>query len=243
MVKKGEFTGFQIVGDFNYNDIEWDESLQGKLLSSCSKHREFLEHVEESGVYQNVNFKTFQTEDGNLTNTLDLIFTESENRIDSVKAGPPLGVLLKKAHLVLSWNYNLKEFSRANLEYKKSKFMYNKGDFKKLSEFLNIQDWEKKFKDNDVQFCYSELLNIYNKGCETFIPKIDISVDVKTQPKWLTSGMKRNMRKRLNLWYSDRRAKGLNSGVKKEYERVKKLCESEVKNAVKNYEKNIANNA
>ena len=55
--------------------------------------------------------------------------------------------------------------------------------------------------------------------------------------------MKRSIRKRLDLWYSDRRAKGLNSGVKKEYERVKKLCESEVKNAVKNYEKNIANNA
>ena len=72
-----------ITGDFNYGDIEWDESLQGNLLSNCSKNKEFLESVEESGVFQNVKCRTFQTNDGKLTNTLDLIFTESENRIDS----------------------------------------------------------------------------------------------------------------------------------------------------------------
>ena len=80
-----------------------------------------MENVEESGVYQNVKVKTFQTCDGNLTNTLDLIFTESDNMIDFVETGPPLGGLLKKAHLVLSWGYNLKNFSGENQEYKKSK--------------------------------------------------------------------------------------------------------------------------
>ena len=29
LVKKGKFSGFQIVGDFSYHDIKWDESLQG----------------------------------------------------------------------------------------------------------------------------------------------------------------------------------------------------------------------
>ena len=53
--------------------------MQGSLSSNCGKHTRFLESVEESGVYQNVNCKTFQTSDGNLTNTLDLIFTDSEN--------------------------------------------------------------------------------------------------------------------------------------------------------------------
>jgi len=75
LVKKGGFSGLLITGYFNYGDIEWDESMQGSLRSNCSKQNKFLESVEESGVYQNVNFKTIQTSNGNLTNTLDLIFT------------------------------------------------------------------------------------------------------------------------------------------------------------------------
>ncbi len=39
-----------------------------------------------------------------------------------MKAGPPLGLGLQKAHLVLSWDFNLKTISGENLEYKKSKF-------------------------------------------------------------------------------------------------------------------------
>ena len=130
--------------------------MQGSLRSNCSKQSKFLESVEESGVYQNVNCKTFQTSDGNLTNTLNLIFTDSENRIDVVQAGPPLGVELRKAHLVLSWDFNLRTILGENLEYKKSKFLYKKGEYKKLSEFLEAHDWVNKFRDKDVHFCYSE---------------------------------------------------------------------------------------
>jgi hypothetical protein len=127
--------------------------LQGSLRSNCSKQSKFLESVEESGVYQNVNCKTFQTSDGNLTNTLDLIFTDAENRIDVVQAGPPLGVELQKAHLVLSWDFNLRTILGENLNYKKSKFLYKKGEYKKLSEFVEAHDWVNKFIDKDVHSC------------------------------------------------------------------------------------------
>ena len=115
--------------------------------------------------------------------------------------------------------------------------MYKKGDYKKLREFLDMQDWEEIFKGRDVQFCYSEFLRLYKKGCENFIPKIDISGNMKTKPKWLTSGMKNNMRKRLNLWHAKKRSKWEDVGLMREYERIKKMCEREVKNAVKGYKK------
>ena len=76
----------------------------------------------------------------------------AENRIDVVQAGPPLGVELPKAHLVLSWDFNLRTILGGNLDYKKSKFLYKKGEYKKLSEFLNTQDWENMFRDKDVQY-------------------------------------------------------------------------------------------
>ena len=92
----------------------------------------------------------------------------------------------------MSWEFNLKKFSGENLEYKKSKFIYKKGDYKKLSEFLAKHDWENMFKDKDIHYCNSEFLIIDNEGCEIFIPKIDISGNLKTKPKWLTRGFKSN---------------------------------------------------
>ena len=149
----GEFSGLLITGDFNYGDIEWGESLQDSLFSNCIKHKEFLGNVEESGVFQNVKCKTFQTSDGNLANTLDLIFADSENRIDVVETSPPLGGLLIKAHLILSWFYNLRYLSGINPKFKKSKLLYKKEDYKKCSEFLDGHDWEKNFAHKNVHEC------------------------------------------------------------------------------------------
>jgi hypothetical protein len=130
-----------------------------------------------------------------------------------------------------------------SLDYKKSKFLYKKGDYKKLSEFLDTHDWVSKFRDKDVHYCYGEFLRVYNEGCEKFIPKVDISGNLKTKPKWLTRGIKNNMRKRLNLWHANKRTNGRDFSLVREYEKLKKNCESEVKGAVRDYEKNIANNA
>ena len=35
-IKRGEISGYIRTGDFNYGDIEWDESLQGRVSSNCS---------------------------------------------------------------------------------------------------------------------------------------------------------------------------------------------------------------
>ena len=44
--------------------------------------------------------------------------------------------------------------------------MYKKGDYNKLREFLDMQDWERIFEGRDVQYCYSEFLRLYKIGCE-----------------------------------------------------------------------------
>ena len=96
-----------------------------------------MESVEESGLIQNISFKTFQDGDGNLTNTLDLLFTDSINRVDSVEDSPPLGGNISKAHLVLSWKYNLKSQTGYIPKYKKTKYLYIKADHVRISDFLN----------------------------------------------------------------------------------------------------------
>jgi hypothetical protein len=150
-----------------------------------------------------------------------------------VQAGPPLGVELQKAHLVMSWDFNLKTILGENLDYKKSKFLYKKGEYKELSEILDTHDRVNKFRDKDVHFCYSEFLKVYNEGCEKFIPKVDISGNLRTKPKSLARGIKSNMRKRLNLWHANKRANGSDLSLVKEYEKLKKTCDREVKGAVR----------
>ena len=68
----------------------------GSCISGCfkkqlQKTKNFLEGYEESGLCQHVKIKTFQKKEGELTNTLDLIFTVGENRIDHIDSSPPLG--------------------------------------------------------------------------------------------------------------------------------------------------------
>ena len=102
-----------------------------------------MESVEESGLYQNVSFKTFQLRDGHFSNTLDLVFTESKNRIDQIESDTPLGFSLEKAHVVLTWNYNLKYQQMEALKYKKLKLLNKKGNYKGLSKLIDDADWKK----------------------------------------------------------------------------------------------------
>ena len=69
-----------------------------------------------------------------------------------------------------------------------------------------------------MQDKYTSFLGHYNKACDLHVPKIDISGEIKPRVKWLTRGMKNNMRKRLNLWHSNQRSKWKNQSLKKEYE-------------------------
>ena len=117
------------------------------------------------------------------------------NRVDLVEDSPPLGGNISKAHLVLSWEYNLKSQSGSipNYNYNRNKYLYNKADHTMISEYINGIDWVGDFKDKNVQDSYSSYLGHYNKACELYIHKIDISGEIKPRVKWLTRGMKNNM--------------------------------------------------
>ena len=107
LVSKNLFNGMIIVGDFNYWDLEWDDFGHCSPTRNSEKTKVFKENIEEKWIYQNVNFKTFQKTENELTNTLDLIFTENSERISELVASPPLGNI-EKAHLVLKWNFIMK---------------------------------------------------------------------------------------------------------------------------------------
>ena len=71
--------------------------------------------------------------------------------MDTVESATPLGSILEKVHFVLKWKYNLKYVTEENKEYKKTNFLYKNGDFNKLCEILNSNNWEEKYSNKSLQ--------------------------------------------------------------------------------------------
>ena len=133
LVDDRKYTGIICMGDFNYEDVEWDND--GGVCRGRGKKAslEMLEKIGSGFLIQHVFEPTF----GN--NTLDLIFTESPNRISNVKIGPPFNSSEKnKLHSSMSWVYNLG--SKDVVKFNSDKFVYKRGDFMGL--YLEKVDWE-----------------------------------------------------------------------------------------------------
>ncbi|RNA16596.1 RNA-directed DNA polymerase from mobile element jockey-like [Brachionus plicatilis] len=99
------FSGLLIAGDFNMPTISWNGLYFG--LNEESFERKFLDTIDDCFYHQHVTFPTFQSNDGDFGNILDLVITEESSRIYSIERESPLGSL-NRAHLSLSWTYELK---------------------------------------------------------------------------------------------------------------------------------------
>ena len=84
---------------------------------------------------------------------------------------------------------------------------------------------------------------MFNEVCERSIPRVPTTGAVKTCPKWMTRGIKSKMRRKLNIWHVNQRERWRDPRSSNEYKVLKAECTSEVTEAVKRFEKGIANNA
>ncbi|RNA03072.1 RNA-directed DNA polymerase from mobile element jockey-like, partial [Brachionus plicatilis] len=83
--------GLLLVGDFNFTELDWSDNLEAKILTETESAAEFVKCLSEGFLTQNVCFKTFQKEPNKLTNILDLIITEAQERMDNLEPGEVLG--------------------------------------------------------------------------------------------------------------------------------------------------------
>ena len=75
----------------NYGELTWNKSLEPEILTETVSSSCFLDCLSECFLVQNVFFKTFQQDESRLTNLLDLVITESKERIYELKPGTILG--------------------------------------------------------------------------------------------------------------------------------------------------------
>lgn len=233
MLDQKKINGFLIVGDFNFGDISWHDD---EVLPFGPSYK-FKENLEDNFIFQNIEKKTFQTEDGKFSNILDLVLTESNSRIYEIGYNPPLGNI-NKSHLVLTWAYKLnssvKEFR--DLESKKA---FRRGDYENITNDLLKLDWHTIFENKDIQNCYGSFLGIYNHVCDKFIPSKKEKKTKNTAP-WINSEIKSLIREKYRLWHFNTRARWRDDILVNKFHEIKKKVKNMVKLAVKNYEFDLA---
>ena len=105
LIKENKINGIILAGDFNFPDIIWEKSENFERIVPWQQKQDstteaFIKSVENSGLYQNIDFKTFIK--SLKPDTLDLVFTD---RVCSeVVQDKFLGNSIN-AHIGISWKY------------------------------------------------------------------------------------------------------------------------------------------
>ena len=163
-----------ICGDFNFPTINWEHmSAPGEDENDPNL---FIEKIQSMYWTQHVN-KPTRVRRLNRPSLLDLVITNEENMIDEIKHDSPLG---SSDHCVLQFKYNC--YAQPN-ESRQTKFLYDKGDFAKMKNMLDV-DWEEKLSEyqDDVQGMWDCFYSTLTKAEKECIPqKIIIKGKYKKQ--------------------------------------------------------------
>ena len=92
---------------------------------------------------------------------IDLVFTSEEDVINALHISPPLG---KSDHSVIELDCKI---STSSENQKKTRYKYDKGDYSKLADLLNI-DWDTCTDNVEAQWC--KFKSIFDKSIEETIP-------------------------------------------------------------------------
>ena len=232
-----KYTGLLICGDFNLPAITWSYDGAINLNESDDISNSFFDdNLNDAFLTQFFTKPTFQIDEYTANNTLDLIISESADRIDDINHYPPL-TSLKKAHHVLKWD--LKIQGTSNTPETTVKRLYKKADYSKMSEHFRMFDWEHAFHDSDVNNCYDKFLNVYEDACNKFIRVTKFKVTYKPC-KWMNNDIKNKIEAKNKLWFRCRSSGFKNKELIAEYNRSKVDFKRNVHVAKRDFELNIA---
>ena len=231
LIDKNKYSGMLCMGDFNYDDVVWDD--EGGVCRAKGKKAslEMLEIIGADYLIQHVHEPTFGT------NTLDLIFTENPNRIFDIKVGPPFNSTDKnKLHLTLSFEYNLASLD--NVKFSSNKFIFNRGDYIGLN--AEKIDWE--LDGLSVNEMYEKFLEKYNTLIKKFIPISKSSNKFsgkKTSPPWFTKELKILTDRKKSMWCKVI-ISPKNQVIRQAYKEASKEVDTNTIKCIKAYEKELA---
>ena len=224
-----------IVGDFNYKEIDWDTWYTPK--NENSEEQLFINCIQDIYWYQHILTPTRHRE-GDEPSTLDLVFTNEEEMIQSISHQSPLG---KSDHSVLLIKFIIQRTSNFT---PKTVYCYDKGDYKTMLDDLNI-DWDTEInpETNDVKEQWNKIKDKIKTSVTANVP----SYQTTESGQWkkgkipLTRATRKEIRKKHRRWQRAYETKQRSKQMKWKEQRnkVNKL----LKEAEQRLEVDIANDA
>ena len=231
-----KLTGYHskvIAGDFNLNKITWNpDPITPDNLSHDSPEVKFIECIRDTFFHQHITEPTRYRE-GNQPTLDDLIFSTDENDVEEITYNPSIGL---SDHIMLQCKLKTKLTTTAS---KRTLYKYDKGDYKKMAELLNI-DWNNELKDCSTQEAMNKFDKRFKEAEKICIPTTTISgiLSCKIKPSWLSNHALRKVKRKHSAWI-----RYLNTKDGEEYQRyIQKRNEATraCKQARKDFETSLA---
>ena len=234
LIKKKNYDGLILTGDFNLPNIQWSNSMAFTANTPDEQTNKFLDLLSSEALTQNFHFPTFIKACGDPTNTLDYIISESQNRIKKISSSPPLGMALQ-GHLIIDWKLALNSIHQ-NEKFHSIKLNYKKGDYTNLSKFISSHDWPTLLENKPIEESYECFLSIYKSAIDSFIPKSNPNTNKKFRQPWMNPDLLQLVKLKKSLFNKNRATKWRHVHLNFFYHEVSKNLKKQCKIALANYE-------
>ena len=224
-----------LMGDFNFPEINWiSESAN---VPDNHPAQRFLTCIQDLFLYQHIHEPTHYRHNQN-ANVLDLVFTNGEELLNSLQYTEPLG---KSHHVTLSWTLTCYQH---RTHAKTIKYNYDKGDYAEMQKFFSEFDWKEKLGDLSVEDMWQVIKESFNEAVKRFVPSISVngkSFSQRKKPPWLDEHVRSVLRGKKKAYASY--LKSRDGKHYRDYVKQRNMAKSELRKALRNYEKDIAKKA
>ena len=207
-----------IMGDFNYNDIEWED------LDSGREGLEFVNLVNDCFLTQHVKQPTRGA------NILDLVLTTEANMVDEIAIDSPLA---NSDHNILVWSFKC---SSAIGEKNVKDYSYSRGNYKKIGEYLNKIDWEGEFSGKNVGEKWVIFRDKILECRDIYVP--ERKMHKRKYPAWMSNKIRKGIKKRNSAWAKYNKAPEYSKKAK--YKLLRNKVSSMIKKAKIKFEEDIS---
>ena len=222
-----------IVGDFNHPHVAWTpDPVITTNHNANHPDVQFFNTITDAMLHQHISNPT-RSREGQIPTIDDLLFSTDPDAIDDIQH---IGHIGSSDHhcLTFSISHNYKKPKPAQT----TRFNYNKADFNKLKEKLDI-DWDSELQGKSAEDSFNHFLDKYNNACKESIPMVTVkNSDKYEKPIWMKPATMRLIKRkhRTHTKFLNTRA----SSTKTEYNQIRNQVTSAVKNDRISFERNIS---
>ena len=228
------FSHLLVFGDLNHPSINWldntsppDGNHPASLFMDSARDAFLTQHVTEPTHYRG----------NNTPNTLDLIFTNEEGMLEHLKYLAPVG---SSHHSLLKFDfccYTKTDRPRVN------KYKYDRGNYDSMRDTMATRNWEHEFHNKSTEQRWGILEKAIKKTCDKHIPmrKAGSQTGLNMRPMWTNGRTMEAVKKKTEAYRLYREYRDEQHFI--EYRRASNKVKTEVRNAVREFEKQIAGEA